>query len=137
VKAALEFAFKSPILKLTGLMDDGWKQVKPDEYLLGEFIRTGRAYWWRSGEGLLITWAWGNDDETGVKVLGVGLPACPVEILPELLLDVRHLAADRGCKYVNWVAPVHDAVKNALKTAGFQPDHDDITFVYEKKHPGS
>jgi GNAT superfamily N-acetyltransferase len=137
VKAALEFAFKSPILKLTGLMDDGWKQVRPDEYLLGEFIRTGRAYWWRGGGGLLITWAWGNDDETGEKVLGVGLPACTIEILPELLLDIRHLAADRGCKFVNWVAPIHDAVKDALKASGFQPDQDDTTFIFEKKHPDS
>ena len=137
VKAALEFTLKNPILKLTGLMDDVWRQVTPDEVLLGEFIRTGRAYWWRGGEGLLFTWAWGNDDETGPKVLGVGLPACTIRILPELLLDIRHLAGRRGCKYVNWVAPIHEAVKNALKTTDFHPDQEDITFVYEKNHPGS
>ncbi len=137
VKAVLEFTLKNPILKLTGLMDDVWRQVTPDEILLEEFIRTGRAFWWRGGKGLLFTWAWGNDDETGPKVLGVGLPACPIEILPGLLLDIRHLAGSRGCKYVNWVAPVHEAVKNAVNIAGFQPDHDDTAFVYEKKHPGS
>ena len=118
-------------------MDDFWRQVKPDEFLLGEMIRAGRAFWWRSGEGLLLTWAWGNDDKTNPKVLGIGLPACTIEMLPELLLDIRRLAGSRGCKFVVWVTPIHDVVRDALKTAGFHPDQDDTMFVYEKKHPVS
>jgi len=137
VNAVLEFAFKSPILKMTGLMDDFWRQVKPNEILLGEFIRARRAFWWRGGDGLLLTWARDNDDDEEAKALGISLPACPIEILPELLFDIRHLAASRGCKQVLWVAPVNDSVEDALTTAGFYPDQDDIAFVYEKKHPGS
>jgi hypothetical protein len=134
VKTSLEFVFKSPILKMTGLMDDFWRQVRPDEVLLGEFIRTGRAFWWRGGDGLLLTWAWDNEIEP--NVLGISLPACTIKMLPELLLDIRRLAANRGCKHVLWVAPAHDAVRDALKAVDFHPDQDDTMFVYEKKHPG-
>jgi GNAT superfamily N-acetyltransferase len=137
VKPSLEFVLQCPILKMTGLMDDFWRQVRPDEFLLGEMIRTGRAFWWRGGEGLLFTWAWGNGTEDDPKVLGISLPACPMEILSEFLLDVRRLAGSRGCKFVVWVTPIHDVVRDALKTAGFHPDQDDTMFVYEKKHPVS
>ena len=137
VKPSLEFVLQCPILKMTGLMDDFWRQVRPDEFLLGEMIRTGRAFWWRSGEGLLFTWAWGNGTEDDPKVLGISLPACTIEMLPELLLDIRRLAGSRGCKFVVWVTPIHDVVRDALKTAGFHPDQDDTMFVYEKKHPVS
>ena len=33
VKAALEFTLKNPILQMTGLMDDVWRQVTPNEIL--------------------------------------------------------------------------------------------------------
>jgi GNAT superfamily N-acetyltransferase len=136
-KPSLDVALKCPALKMAGLMDNGWRQVRPDEFLLGKIIHAGGAFWWRGGVGLLLTWTWDNDDESGEKALGVGLPACAIEALPEFLLDVRYLAASRGCKYVYWVAPVHDVIKDVLKKVDFHAEQDDIIFVYEKKHPGS
>lgn len=133
VKTALEFALDSQALKVTGLMDTGWQQVRPDEALLNEIVNAGQAYWWRGHQGLLLTR--NDDDEEGRKVLGIILPACELEVLSDFLLDIRRLAAAQGCKDAFWIAPVHDVVPGALKNAGFKTDWEDAAYVYEKQHP--
>jgi len=114
-------------------MDTGWQQVRPDEAILSEIVNAQHAFWWRTRKGLLLTRD--DDDEQGTKVLGVILPACQLQDLPELLLDIRHLASVQRCKDSFWIAPLHDLVFSALENAGFSTDWDHEAFVYEKKHP--
>jgi GNAT superfamily N-acetyltransferase len=132
LKKALEYSLNSQTLKLTGLMDTGWQQVRPDENLVSEMINTGRAFWWRGHKGLVLIR--NDDNDEGEKILGVVLPACEVDVLHDFLFDIRHLAAQQGCKDVFWIAPLHDAVLSALKNAGFETDWEDAAFVYEKQH---
>lgn len=132
IKTALEFAINSQTLKLTDLMDTGWQQVTPDDAILNEIINAGHAFWWREHTGLLLTRD--DDDEEGTKILGVVLPACEKEVLPDFLLDIRSLAAAQGCTGIFWIAPVHETVQHALKNSGFETDWEDTAFVYERKH---
>jgi len=134
IKHALEFALRSPTLNLTGLMDTGWQQVRPDETILHEMVAAKKAYWWRQQKGLLLT---RDDDEAdeGARVTGLVLPACDLEALADLLLDARRLAAAQGCKQAFWIAPVYDSVISALDQAGFATDWEHEAFVYEKRHP--
>lgn len=131
-KAALEFASKSQTLKLTGLVDMGWRQAVPDETLLREMIAAQKAFWWRDRAGLLLTWDDREDDE---KTLGICLPACELNALPEFLLEIRHLAAQQTCTDAYWIAPAGASVAAALTSAGYATDWDAAGFIYEKKHP--
>ena len=90
------------------------------------------AFWWRGGEGLLL--AWDDDNEDG-KVLGLGLPVCWLEILPEMLLDVRRLAAQVGCVGIFWIAPLRPEILSAAETAGFLHHREHSGYLYEKQHP--
>ncbi len=94
IPAALKIALHSPVLALgRGLFDQGWDALEPTEETVAEIQQQGMAYWWRDKEGLLLGW---DDDNEDGKVLGLGLPACSLESLPELLLDARRLAAQQG-----------------------------------------
>jgi len=134
IKSALEFARESQTLRLSGLMDIGWTQVYPDENILSETISKDNAFWWCDYAGLIL--AWDDDDDEGNKILGIGLPACDIKSLPEFLIDIRQLAAQKECKDIFWIAPSNDKILSALKSADFETDWDDPAFVYEKKHPG-
>jgi len=133
IKIALDFAFNSQTLQISNLMDIGWTQVYPDGNILSGIIAKNNAFWWHDRAGLIL--AWDDEDEGGSKVLGIGLPACETRVLPDFLLDIRQLAAQKGCRNIFWIAPSNTEILSALSSAGFQTDWDEPAFVYEKKHP--
>jgi len=130
--AALEFVLASPLLAVAhGLVDLGWDVIQPTPDTIAKIIRFGLAFWWRNGEGLLLTW---DDDEAEGKALGIALPACSLASLPGLLRDARCLSARLGRSGLFWIAPVQDEVLSAAETAGFTKDWEHDGFVYEKRH---
>ena len=133
ISAALNTALSSPTLALgSGLFDRGWDAIKPTEYLVHSIQQQGMAFWWRGGEGLLL--AWDDEDEEG-KVLGLGLPACSLDSLPELLLDVRRLAAQQSRVGVFWIAPLKPEILSAAEAAGYLHHREHSGYLYEKRHP--
>jgi hypothetical protein len=92
------------------------------------------AFWWRGGEGLLL--AWDDENEDG-KVLGLGLPACPLDSLPDMLLDARRIAAQQGRVGVFWIAPLEPEILSAAEAAGFIHHREHSGYLYEKRHPAS
>lgn len=133
ISTALSTALSSPILALgRGLFDRGWDAIKPTEYVLDSIQQQGMAFWWRGGEGLLL--AWDDENEEG-KVLGLGLPACSLDSLPEMLLDVRRLAAQQGRVGVFWIAPLKPEILSAAEAAGYRQHVEHSGYLYEKHHP--
>lgn len=133
ILAALKAALDSPILALgRGLFDRGWDALQPTEDIVAYIQQQGLAFWWRGGEGLLL--AWDDDNEAG-KVLGLSLPACALDSLPELLLDARHLAAQQGRVGVFWIAPLEPEILSAAEAAGYTQHVSHSGYLYEKHHP--
>ena len=133
IAAALKIAQDSPMMNLShGLLNLGWEAYQPTEDLLASIQKQGMAFWWRGREGLLLEW---DDDNEDGKVLGLGLPACPLKLLPELLLDIRRLTAQQGRVGVFWIAPLKSEVLSAAEKAGFLDHHEHSGYLYEKPHP--
>ena len=128
---ALEFALTSPALS-NGLLDLGWETLQPTTAILKNIADEGMAFWWRGRDGLLL--AWDKQDEEG-KVLGVSLPACPLESLTELLLDARRLCARQERINLFWITALNPAVLSAAEAAGFKNAWDHPNFIFEKRHP--
>ena len=133
IPAVLKAVLDSPILALgRGLFDRGWDALQPTDDILASIQQQGLAFWWRDGKGLLL--AWDDDNEDG-KVLGIGLPVCALDTLPELLLDARRLAAQQGRVGVFWIAPLKPEILAAAEAAGYLHHREHSGYVYEKRHP--
>ena len=132
IPAALEVALNSPVLGLgRGLFDRGWDALQPTEEILAFIQQQGMAFWWRGRDGLLLAW---DDDNDEGKVLGLGLPACSLESLPELLLDARRLAAQQGQVGVFWIAPLSPETLSAAEAADYRHHREHSGYLYEKRH---
>jgi len=130
VQAAAQFA-ASHASHLSALMDSGWRFAAPDEPALLDQARQQRLFWWRGRTALFTYW----EDEDDLR-LGVGLLAADSQILADLLMDARRLAAAKHLVSVRWHAPAGDTVQPALKAAGFVTDWDASAYLYAKPHPG-
>jgi GNAT superfamily N-acetyltransferase len=122
----------SPLALSSGLLDLGWEALRLTEDILASVQQQGMAFWWRGGEGLLLAW---DDDNDEGKVLGLGLPACSLDSLPELLLDARRLAAQQGRVGVFWIAPLTPEILSAAEAAGYLHHREHSGYLYEKRHP--
>jgi GNAT superfamily N-acetyltransferase len=133
IPVALQLALDFPILALSrGLIDLGWDVIQLTEEVLASVQQQDFAFWWRGREGLLL--AWDDDNEEG-KVLGLGLPACALDSLPDLLRDARRLAAGMGRVGVFWIAPLCKETLSAAQASGYRHHVDHSGYLYEKKHP--
>jgi GNAT superfamily N-acetyltransferase len=132
ISAALKAAQDSPVMAMSrGLLDLGWDALQPTEEILASIQQQGMAFWWRGREGLLLEW---DDDNEEGKVLGLGLPACSLELLPEMLLDIRRLAAQQGRVGVFWIAPLTAEILSAAEKAGYLHHREHSGYLYEKRH---
>jgi GNAT superfamily N-acetyltransferase len=133
VPAALKAALESQTLALShGLLDLGWKALQFTEMILATVQQQGMAFWWRDGEGLLLGW---DDDYGEEKILGISLPACTLDSLPDLLRDARRLAAGQGRAGVFWIAPLCPETLSAAEAAGYRRHVEHSGYLYEKRHP--
>ena len=132
IPAAFQMLLDSPVLKAgAGFFDVGWDALQPTEEILASMRAQGNAYWLRGREGMFLAW---DDEEDEGDVLGVGLPACSFGILSEILVDIRKLAAERGCIGVFWIAPLKAEILSAAETAGFAHRQEHDNYLYEKRH---
>lgn len=116
-----------------GLMDTGWRCVRPAEAVFSDLQRDGHLHWWRDRAGLIATWV-GDDDD--YAVLGIGFAAVEApELLADLLRDAVKLTAGHKVMAMFWLAPAVPSVESALLSAGYQSD-DDHGYLFEKRHPG-
>ena len=133
IAAALKIAQNSAVMSMSsGLLDMGWDAIQPTKDTLASIQRDGLAFWWRDREGLLLEW---DDDNDEGEALGLGLPACSLELLPEMLLDARRLAAQQGRVGVFWIAPLTTKILSAAEAAGYQHHREHSGYLYEKRHP--
>jgi len=132
IPAAFNKLLDSSVLKVgAGFFDIGWDTLQPTEEILASMQAQGNIYWWRGREGLFLAW---DDEEDEGDVLGVGLPACSMDALPEMLIDIRKLAAQRNCIGVFWIASLNAEVLSAADVAGFTHSQEHDNYLYEKRH---
>jgi hypothetical protein len=142
IQAALAFAQASESLALSnGLMDLHWSWTEPAEVHLREAVEGGLAWWWRgpngSGAESAQVGGWGgllvvhSDPEADEALPSIGLAACRVSDLPELLMAYRRLAGQMGYTEAMWSAPLRSDVEAILGEAGFEREWDSSVFLYE------
>lgn len=143
LEEVVEFARTSPSLAITNrVVDFGWRFADPTQNrALSVLFVTLSSFkdsflWWRAGRGLLIVWD-DVDPDQGEHTMGIGVLACELDDMASLLMDMRHLAAERQRTSIFWLAPVHAEVELALQRAGYSSEWDNTAFVFEKKHPGA
>ena len=133
ISTALKVVQEAPVMVMShGLLDLGWEVLRPTEDILASIQGQGMAFWWRGRKGLLLEWDGGNDEG---KMLGLGLPACPLDLLPEMLLDIRRLAAQQERVGVFWIAPLTADILSAAEEAGYLHHREHSGYLYEKRHP--
>jgi GNAT superfamily N-acetyltransferase len=137
--SAATFAIASESIETSGgLIDLGWRIVKPDEQVFeiyssnqASFVHT--FYWWRDRQGLFSAWA---DEEEDRRTLVLGVVACALHDMPALLMDVRRLAAQKKFDSVFQIAFDLPPIVSQLEAAGFEKKWKrSNAFVFEKKHP--
>jgi GNAT superfamily N-acetyltransferase len=140
LKRSVEFARQSALLALSkNIVDFGWRCLEPDYNALRELYPDissieNHFFWWRRDQGLLIVWD-DFDADKNESTLGVGVLACELDDLSDLLMDVRRLAEKQRRTSVFWIAPAHERAELALQEAGYSSDWDHTAYVFEKKHP--
>jgi len=135
IPEAVQFAETSPSLWLSnGLIDLGWRFVTPNPDTLQELVKEKLAWWWRGREGLLLAWEDKGETPEDERLLAIGLPACQMDVLPELLLDVRRLSTQTGYAKAFWIAPLRDELTAILKKAGYEREWENAGYIYEKQH---
>lgn len=131
VPRAVELALRSQSMSLSaGMMDIGWKYLKPCEKQMTEMVKGQKAWWWRKGAGLLVYWEDENPEEKPVPV--VSILACEIKDIPDLLMDYRRLATNLGYEETAWFAPLKPELVPLLEEAGFKRDWEDALYVYER-----
>jgi GNAT superfamily N-acetyltransferase len=137
---AAVFAIESESIQTTnGLIDLGWRIVKPDEQVFAiyaddkaRFVHS--FYWWRDRQGLFSAW---ENDEEDRRTLVIGVVACALHDMPALLMDVRRLAALKKFDSIFQIAFDIPQIVSRLEAAGFEKKWKrSNAFVFERKHPG-
>ena len=115
------------------LIDLGWVWVELHSSFIEKAARQGRLWAWRGRQGVLSAWPEVDDGPIAPYLM---LAACPIELLPELLLDYRRLAAQQGYELAGWNAPLHPDLLPILSKTGFTRYWDDGSlYIFEKLHP--
>jgi len=131
VDQALALLYSSPVFDWHGKMYcHGWSWSSPQPKFIEQAREQGHAWMWRDGLGVLVT---GEDrDDDGIPVPFIKMVACPLEYLPEILLDYRRLATDQGYQKVNWVASLHPDLQPYLVGADFKREWDGALALFER-----
>ena len=132
---ALSFARGSALLEWQyGLLNWGWEWTTPELKWFLKAIEQGHAWWWKNGQGLLLTYIDDELDDADDKALSVALMAGPVEIAGEMMLDFRRLAAAQKYGEAIWVAALKEELAPILQLAGYHRAWDNAVYLYAKEH---
>jgi GNAT superfamily N-acetyltransferase len=128
---AMEFVLNSQTHALSsGLINLGWVYADPQIKHIQEVVQYKHAWWWRDGLGFISIW---EDNESSDHQPGIGLLACQLGDLADLLADYRRLMHKIGYKSASWTAPNQPEVLSSLETAGFQRSWDVSLYIFELK----
>lgn len=131
---SIAFARSSALLEWQyGLINWGWEWTTPEMKWFLEAIAQGHAWWWKDGQGLLLTYIDELDDAED-KALAVALMAGPLEIAAEMMLDFRRLAAVQNYREAVWVAAIRPELDPILQQAGFRRAWDNSVYLYAKEY---
>lgn len=131
VSQACDYAVQSYASSLSaGLINLGWRWADVQDIHLTKAIQREHAWWWRDRTGLLTLI---EDPELPEPTPVIQLISCPMEFLKEMLLDYRRLAASMGYAWAGWIAPLHPALHEPIRLAGFLRDWDESVYVFERR----
>jgi len=135
---AAVFALNSETVKLTdNLIDFGWRIGIANERIFGiysgykaDFVHT--FYWWKDKQGLFSAW---EDEEEDQRQLVLGVLACGLNNMPNLLMDIRRLAARKKFDKVFVLAFLEPQLLTQLEQAGFSTSWENYLRLFERKKP--
>jgi hypothetical protein len=133
---AAAFAVQSESIQLThGLIDFGWRIGTPNEHIFeiysgykADFVHT--FYWWKEKQGLFSAW---EDEEAEMRTLVLGVLACPLKDMSDLLMDIRRFAARKEFDKVFLLAFLKPEFLPQLERAGFSTTWKNYLRLFEKK----
>jgi GNAT superfamily N-acetyltransferase len=132
---AAAFSLESETLRLTDhLVDFGWRIGTPNEHIFeiysgynADFLHT--FYWWKNKQGLFSAWEDEDDDQ---RILTLGVLACALKDMPNLLMDVRRLAARKKFDKVFLLAFLKPELLIQLERAGFSTSWENFLRLFER-----
>jgi GNAT superfamily N-acetyltransferase len=138
LQTAAAFAVESESIQTTnGLSDFGWRICRPEEEVFKNHSSENADYfhsfyWWKEQQGLFSAW---EDEEEERRTLVLGVLACALDDMPELLMDVRRFAAERKLDSVFQIAFDLPQITSPLLEAGFDKRWKrSNAFLFEKTH---
>jgi predicted PurR-regulated permease PerM/GNAT superfamily N-acetyltransferase len=130
VPAALAFTEKATSVRNPShLVNTGWRWSRLTEDRMREFIRRGRAWWWKNRAAVILLYDAEYENKPSLEIAAVlsspGIPAA-------MLSQIRCIAGRMGVSRLAWAAPNIPAVAEAARRAGFKQEWDAQLWVFER-----
>jgi hypothetical protein len=107
-----------------------WQGLTLD--LLEDYIRRGDLLGWRLSMGQLSGLALIHRYSQNEERLIVSFADAHGDLLADMALDLRRLAAERGLPLVDWKVMAHPDIAEALQAAGYENTWENVLRVYER-----
>jgi hypothetical protein len=116
----------------SGLVNTGWRWSRLTEDRMREFIRRGRAWWWKDRAAVLMLYDSDHESRPSLEIAAV---LSPVTQLAAMFGDARRLAGLAGAARLAWAMPNLPAVADAARRAGFAQEWDAQLWIFERSDP--
>lgn len=135
-REAAAFALQSESIQANDyLIDFGWRIGISNEHIFekyssykADFVHT--FYWWKDKQGLFSAW---EDEEEDKLQLVLGVLACPLDNMPEMLRDIRRFAARKKFDRVFLLAFLNPQFLEKLGQAGFSTSWENYLRLFERQ----
>ncbi len=112
-----------------GLVNTGWRWSRLTEDRVREFVRRGRAWWWKNRAGILFLYDSDHERRSSLEIAAeCSAPAQTAAMLGQ----ARRLADITGAERLAWAMPNLPAVARAARRAGFAQDWDGQLWIFER-----
>jgi GNAT superfamily N-acetyltransferase len=136
IHAAAAFAVASESIQLNDhLIDFGWRIAMPNERTFekysndkADFVHT--FYWWKDKQGLFSAW---EDEDEGQRKLTLGVLACVLDDMPDMLMDIRRFASHKNFDKVSLLAFLNPQLLAQLEKAGFSTVWENYLRLFEQQ----
>jgi predicted PurR-regulated permease PerM/GNAT superfamily N-acetyltransferase len=116
------------------LVNTGWRWGRLTENRMREFIRCGRAWWWKGRAAALLFYDAEYENKPSLEIAAV---LSSPGISATMLAQGRRLAGRMGASRLAWAVPNLPAVAEAARRAGFKQEGDAQLWVFERADPQS
>lgn len=134
IHAAAAFAVASESAQLTdNLIDFGWRIGTSNERIFEKYSNdkadfVHMFYWWKDKQGLFSAW---EDEDEGQRKLTLGVLACAMDDMPDMLMDIRRFAARKNFDKVSLLAFLNPQLLAQLEKAGFSTVWENYLRLFE------